>query len=414
MPSVYHHRLWLTSWKGTTDRETVLLYGLRVSRELASKLVLFFLPLFLFRLGESLPLFSAHLNTFQQGMICIALYYLLNRLLSLVLLIPTGQAIKHIGPQRSFVIAQVGYVAYFLTLYWVEQYPALIFLASLLEVTQMFFWNSYYTVLTEQAGKKNMGSNMGLVSFLLNLTAMITPIMGGLIITFFGYKILFLLGLLIMLVGTGFAIVMKSTHIVDQVSWQEFFSWLREPGFQKLAISYGGRYVNDAVLTVWPLYVFFILGSVDRVGFLYGASLFFAMIIVFFTGSFIDTHRRSKKPFFVSGGLLSILWLLRTQTLQFWGIAIIDMVDRLTSNFHWLFFDTFFMRRGKGSQALSFFVYREVITSFVATGFWTLFVVLFLTVANSWQGLFGLAAIGVMLSLLVKDHKEAIDEQTKT
>ncbi len=412
--SVYHQRLHFTGWSVSHDRETFLLYGLRVTRELASKLVLFFMPLFLFKVGESLPLLSPLLNSFQQGMLVIAAYHLINRVASIFCLIPIGKMIKRIGPQRSFVISQVSYVLYFSILYYCEQWPWLLILVALLEVVQVFFWNSYYVVMTEQITKKSMGSNMGAVSFLLNLAAMASPVIGGVVITYFGYPILFLLGLCTMLAGTIFAVLMAPTHITDQVSWKEFFTWLREPGYRKLAVSYAGRYMNDSVLVMWPLYVFFLLGTVDRVGFLYGLSLFCAMLIVFATGSFIDTHRRARKPFFFSGGLLTILWVLRTQTVHFWSIAFIDIIDRLTSNFHWLFFDTFFMRRGKGSQALSFFVYRELINSLVAVMFWLLFAMLFLLTTNSWQMLFGLAAVGVMLSLLVKDHKDPLNEQTKT
>ncbi len=410
MPSVYHHRLNFVNWQPHQDRETWLLNGLRMSRELSSKMVLLFLPLFLFKFGESLPSFSPLINSFQQGMLVIAFYYLFNRALSLIFLIPIGSIITKIGPQRSFLVSQAGYVVYFMCLYSVEKMPLLLVLAAIFETIQVFFWNSYHTLNSQKSLKSHMGSHMGSISFIVNLSSMVAPIIGGAVVVTFGYQMLFLFGLITVLFGMVCSALMKPTKINDVVSWKEFFSWMQEPGYRKLAVSYAGRYINDATLVVWPLYVFFILGTVDRVGFLYGLSLFLAMIITYFTGSFLDRHR-TRKPFMVSGGLLSLLWLARTMIFNFWSIAILDMIERLTSNFHWLFFDTLFMRRSKGSQALSFFVYREVIISVVAILFWLLFAGLFLISNKSWQLLFALGGIGTMLSLLVRDHKDHIYEE---
>jgi MFS family permease len=406
MPAVYHHRLFLLHWPSDRNSQTMLLYGMRVMRELASKLVLFFLPLFLFRIGESTPILISGLNSFQQGMLTIAAYYLISKSLSLFVLIPIGELIRKIGPERSFLISQTGYILYFMVLYKAELFPWLILVAAALETVQIFFWNSYYTLMSVQVTKNKMGSNMGAVQFLINVVAMISPIIGGLVVVWFGYPMLFLMGLVCMLVGMVIAALLKSTKITDTVSWQEFFSWMREAGYRKLAASYAGRYINDAVLVVWPLYVFFLLGTVDRVGYLYGLSLFVSMIVIYFAGSFFDKHR-TKKPFFLSGGLLSVVWVLKTQIIGFWSIAVVDIFERLTANFHWLFFDTTFMRRGKGSQALSFFVYREVIISVVAIFFWLAFAAMFVWFVESWKGLFLLAGFGVMLSLLVKDHKDS-------
>lgn len=409
MPAVYHHRLFLPQWPANKSNQTRLLYGMRVMRELASKLVLFFLPLFLFRIGESTPPILVGINGFQQGMATIAAYYLISRLLSLITLIPIGGIIKKIGPERSFLISQAGYIVYFMLLYKAEVYPWLVFVAAALETVQIFFWNSYYTLMSVQVTKNKMGSNVGVVQFLINIVAMISPIIGGMVVVWFGYPVLFLIGLVCMLVGMVIAALLKPTKVVDTVSWQEFFTWMREAGYQKLAISYAGRYVNDSVLVVWPLYVFFLLGTVDRVGFLYGLSLFASMLVTYFAGSFLDKYK-TKKPFFLSGGMLSLVWVLKTQIVSFWSIAVIDVFERLTANFHWLFFDTMFMRRGKGSQALSFFVYREVIISAVAIAFWLSFAAMFIWFVDSWKGLFLLAGFGVMLSLLVKDHKDPSNE----
>jgi hypothetical protein len=125
-------------------------------------------------------------------------------------------------------------------------------------------------------------------------------------------------------------------------------------------------------------------------------------VLSFAVGFYID-HTKSKRPFFASGAVLSLLWMARMHIWSFWHIAVINIIDKLTGDFHWLFYDTAFMRRGKGSQAFSFFVYREVIISISALIFWSLVVGLFTTVASGWTGLFVLASVGVLLTVLIKE-----------
>jgi len=108
--------------------------------------------------------------------------------------------------------------------------------------------------------------------------------------------------------------------------------------------------------------------------------------------------------------VLTILWLARTQVLSIVSIALIDVVDRLTSNFHWLFYDMVLIRRSKGSNALSYFVYREMILNATAMLFWTVFMGFFVF-DYGWNSLFLFAAVGVGLSLLVKDKEKIYVEK---
>jgi hypothetical protein len=123
-------------------------------------------------------------------------------------------------------------------------------------------------------------------------------------------------------------------------------------------------------------------------------------------GSFLDKNK-GKKPFFISGSLLSIIWLLRGFLVNIWTITIVNTLDKLTSSFHWLFFDRAWLLRGKGRQALSYFIYREMLQSLAGLLLWILVALLFFTFGAAWKSLFAIAGIGVLLTLLVREHKEA-------
>ena len=381
---------------------------MRVARDLVNKLALFFLPIFLFEFGRTSGLYAfTGVSEFKQGIISLGAYYFLYGLVALVTMVPLAQNIKKIGHQRTLVLSYCLRLASLALLYRVTTYPPLIFVALVFDGVQSnLFWPSYYTILSKSAVKNRMGQDLGVLQFLLQLVGVVSPAVSGIVAMIAGFESIFLVAIIGTLLGLLCTLFMDIKQERDSISFSEFRSWLTEPQYRKLTFSMVGRYINDAALFVWPLYVFIFLGALDKVGYLYTISLFIAMMFTFFATVYID-HSKTRKPFFLSGGLLSLLWLARTQVFSIFSIALVDVVDRLTANFHWLFYDMILVRRGKGKNALSYFVYREMIISATAMLFWLLFVLFFL-VNLGWNSLFLFAAVGVMLSLLMKD-KDRLD-----
>lgn len=388
-----------------------MLYGIRVLRELVNNLVFFFLPLFLFQLGPKVELFSRFdLSDFQKGMIMVGVHFILYRIAFLVGVIPIGRLIKRvIGFKNAFVISRLLAVGVFLLLqngthlYW------LVWVAAFLDgIEGSFFWPTFYSVFGGNAKKRRMGENLGLLQFFLQFVAMAAPALGGLIAVFMGYDKLFLFGVVLSMFGVVFAVSMHPEKIYGEPKYSELFSWLRERRFRRLSVTYIGRYLEQSVLALWPLYVYLLIQGVDKVGFLYSISLFVAMLMSFFIGFYID-HHKSKRPFMVSGGLLSILWFVRMQVVDLWGIAFVDVFNRLVGSFHWLVYDSILVKRGSGSRVYPFFVYREFIISVFGIITWLAFILLFVFL-GSWKVLFLIAAIGTLTSLMIS---EKVKEETK-
>lgn len=390
-----------------------LLYLVRVVRDILNKITLFFLPIFLFTFGKDLPLLEKYgLNDLQSGMILIAVYFSLQRITIFFTAIPLGKIMIKWKFETSLLVAYLLRVVAFSCLYFSLQYPVLIIAAAIFEGIQSnFFWNSFFTLLTKNINEKSMGKELGLINFIFQTLTVLTPAVSGYLAYKFGMEVLFLLGIVLSLLSGILVAAINIKLPKDEVSWKEFSEWLKNPSFLRATGSFVGRYINDTVLFLWPLYIFLVLGSIDRVGFLYTFSLFLALVVAFFIGGYIDKVSHDKKPFFFSGGALSLVWLARTQALSLWGMALADTVEKLFSNFHWLFYDVLFIRRGKGSQAFSYFVYREMVISAVAMVFWAI-VCIFFMVADSWTGLFIFAGIGVLLSLLITEAFHEKDEPT--
>ena len=391
-----------------TSKNMNLLYGVRVSRDLIYRLAIFFLPIFLYQQGSTDPFWNfIPGGDLQRGVLLLVFFYLIHRLTVLATGIGIGKLITKIGYQKA-MLTGFGLFSIFLSLLYIRPNPGWLLLlgAFINGLETNFFWNTYFTLISKLTLQRHIEEDLGILHFFRQLAQAIAPALGGILVVSFGFPALFMVGLVGALVSVLFVLQMELKSERDRVSWAEFVKWTQEKTFLRLAVSQAGRYLNDAVLVFWPLYVFLILGSIDRVGFLYTLSLFLAMLVSFGVGFYID-HQKSKRPFYISGGVLSLLWLLRSQVISFWQIALIDTVDRLTANFYFIFHDSILFKRSKGGQALSYFVYRELMVSMAAILFWLIVGALFLVFADPWTALFLLAAVGVLLGLLIKEHHKS-------
>lgn len=389
-----------------SDSHLRMLYLVRILRDLLNKITFFFLPIFLFLIGKDTDFLQAlHLTSLQEGLITIAIFYGVCRLTILLTAIPLATFSRKIGFDMAVTLSYVARLCAFTALYFANHYPQLIIAAAILEAFQSnLFWNNFFAVLSERLHRKWAGSELGMQQFIVQILSVLSPALSGFLALNYGFEVLFLLGGVISVLSAVLVFSMNVSIPKDEVSWKEFGQWLRNPMYLKLTGSFIGKYINDAALILWPLYVFLILGSIDRVGFLYTFSLFLTMVLTFFIGNYLNTIK-TKRPFYFSGGALSLVWVARTQLISVWGIALADTSERLLGNFHWLFYNWMTMLGGKGKEAFSYFVYTEMVTSVGALFFWLIFACFFM-VSSSWNGIFLFAGIGVLLSLLVNNAHE--------
>lgn len=381
------------------------LYLNRVLRDLSNKLVYFFLPIYLYQLGQQHLGEIFKLDSVRAGFFMIIVYFLIVRPVNAVLVIPLGKLVNKIGYSQALAQSYFFKAVSFVFLYLSVDQPWFIVVAGFFDGMQgAMFWPNYQAVLSKQSEPNSMGKDLGLLHFVLQFVGAISPALAGLLVFNFGFDVLFLVGILVSLLGLICSLMMNLPKERDQISFREFKLWARERKYLKFGLAVGSRYITDVALFLWPLYLFILLKTVDKVGYLYTASLFISMIITAVLAFKIDKIQ-SRKLFKFSGGILSIIWLIRLNLVSIWGIALVDAFDRIISNFHWLFFDVTFYKRGVGSQAHSYFVYSELIQHTVMSLAWIFAASLFFS-GSIWNVLFIVAAISTALTTLLQSKHE--------
>ncbi len=389
-----------------------LLGAQRIFRDLANKYAGFFMPIFLFELGRQTDLLAfLPLPAHQRGFLAIAFYFIIYGLMGAVMGIPLGRLMAKTGYRRTLVLAHLMRMLFFSSLYILGHEPSwmLFIVVALLDgFNSTIFWSGFWTLMSKESRRNRMGRNLGIVQLILQIVAVTSPAIAGAIASLAGITVLFLFGIIFTLMSLIAVLMMEREEVKYQVSLKEFRRWLSEKRYERLALALSGKFINDATVFIWPLYVFLLLGSIDKVGYLFTVSLFLAMLVVYFAGMHFD-RSKSRWPFITSGGTISLVWLAKTQTLSVWGIAVADAIDRLATNIHDLYFQIAVLRRGKGSKAVAYFIYREVLANMARVIYWSLFAIFFL-LYGEWKALFVVAALGALLSLLLRESKEVETE----
>lgn len=393
-------------------KELKVLFLMSLLRDFANKFVLFFLPIYLFELGRTSELFNfLNISDLQKGIWAFAGYFIIFGTTGLLTGIWSANFLQKTSYGNALATSLLILGGQYLLLFSLNFYPLwwLWAVAAAVDGFQSaMYWQSLQSLLSKYAKRAKMGKHLGSLQLLTQLVTVIGPAVSGTIALYAGIHTLFLIGLATSVMAAVSAAAINRTELHDKVSFREFSNWLKEKRFRILALSNAGKSINDDVSFVWPLYIFLLLGSIDSVGYLYTLSLFLALLATMFTGAYVDKNR-SKKPFYASGGVLFLVWMAKTRIINPIGIAVADAIDRLAANIHTLFFDTFYMRRGKGSNALSFFTYRKMVTNATQLSFWSIFGLIFM-IFSSWITIFVLAGIGVLVSLLVKENIEETDQ----
>lgn len=363
----------------------------------------FFMPLFLFRWGsEYLPGLGLTLSSFQQGMITVGGFLLLQHILIFGWSPVASGLIRRIGYRNGMIVGQACNIAFLAVLQVVEAHPLLLLVALMIEAVKVpLFWTSYHSLFAQSALHANMGKSVGTIEFFTRLIHVALPAVAGLVIATFGFSSLFLIGLCIQLVSMMVLTLVREPdepRLLTSIRW----SLRKRPQVTiNLQLAQGGKYFVDALQYVWPLFVVLLVGSVEQVGYLYSIVFFLSLILIYFAGWSID-HQRSRRPLLFSGGVLSMLWLGRAAVVSPWAVLGIDAVDKLMASIFVPYYDAMVYKSAKGKYVLDFFTQRESIISLAAIVFWTIFVGYFM-LFGAWQPLMVLGSVGMILATRVKE-----------
>lgn len=392
--SVFHHN------HRMFPKELKTLFVARLLRSIGLHFDTFFMPLFLYQLGVKFQPFE--ITPFQNGMILLGMYFIFERISIFFLTLPVSKIIVKLGMRNSMIASQLLYCVVLGLYLLVQQNPIYLLLVVVIEGVRLpLFWCSYYSLFSSNAYYKRMGESVGTVEFFSRLLQAAIPAISGIIIVQWGFSYLFHISLFFQGLSILALFFVREQVNVSVPTLIELKSWLKEPQFRLFTVSQIGQYAASAMQGLWPLFVLLLIGTADKVGFLYFIVFFVSLLLSYFAGWYVD-HYRSRRPFSISGSILSVLWLLRFYVSNIWTIMAVDIFGNLADSIYSPFYQSILLRRSKGEDSFSYFVYREMINGFTGVIFWGVFIVYFIF-TDSWRNFVLIGFIAALMSMQMRD-----------
>lgn len=285
------------------------IYALMSIRSFVVALVNLFIPIYLYQLTYSI----------RQIIVFELVLFIGEALLEY----PVLRLIARFGPKHSIAFSLPFLVFYFWSLWTINQYHWPLWLIALVgSVATAFFWQAYHYDFAKSKPEKKTNDKIALLYMLVAILSALAPLIGGLIADQLGISVLFgvVTGLVLLSIFPLF--VQKEPHIKHRVDLKKAFN--KNIFLQQVAYGGSGIEMNSSMI-LWPLFLFFIVGSYLMVGLVTSAALTVAVFATFLIGQIAE--RRNKTYFIGVGGTLTAsISFLRVFVYSFNSALLVNVV----------------------------------------------------------------------------------------
>lgn len=281
----------------------------------AFSLIIIFEPVFFYQIGLSL--------------VGISLYYALHYTLY-VLIMPVGvKFAARFGVEHSLALSMPFFILYFLALAALPTRPSFFWVAMvLLTIHKIFYWPAYHANFARFSDGKNRGTEQSWMRFITYGTGILGPLLGGVIAARFGFPILFVLAAATVVVATIPLLKTREKFKPAKVSYASVWHIIRSPQHRRMVFAMLGWAEDLILLVFWPIWLFILLGSTEKIGLLAAISIAAMTVWGFIVGDLIDKYgarwalRRLGVP------LLLVANILRFVATTPWRVVGADVLLR--------------------------------------------------------------------------------------
>ncbi len=279
------------------------LYSHTIIKGLASGLLGFFIPLFLFEVFGKVEY--------------VILYYLVVHLATMFLY-PLATRILLRFDLKKLMIAAIPFSVFYLlilnqlrgdyiSIYWVG--------LAILTITlfRVLYWTPYHTAFALFTEKHYRGRELSMLYAIILLIGIALPVIAAFIIVKLGFSWLFGLAVLLNLISVIplFKIPSKRETFSYKYwqTWKELFS---KKNRSLLLAYFGDGFQGTAGYVVWPIFIFLLLkGEYLSVGIISTLIILVTVVLQLVMGDLTD-HKNKRKILKTGSWLFSISWLIKT------------------------------------------------------------------------------------------------------
>ncbi len=282
--------------------------------DFATAAVSLFEPIFLYVIGYSLAQ--------------IMLFYLITYG-AYILLLPFGAKIAgKAGYEHAIFYSQFFFIAYYLCLFAIPNVPAFFFAAPIIfAIQKALYWPAFHADVTvfSQAGQR--GRELGSIITISRVAYILGPVAAGFLLERANFSVLFIVASCLFLVSTIPLFRMHEVRETTSFSYPKVFRTMREKTHRRNFFAFLGFGEELIVLTLWPIFIYTIVGDFLELGSLVALATVTTALFVLLWGKMAD--RQSKQRALSVGVLFAaIAWILRIFARSVPHVFGIDTLSR--------------------------------------------------------------------------------------
>ena len=278
-----------------------------------------------------------------------------------------GKLMSKFGLKHVMLFSHFFFLGYYLCLFFLYQSFLLIPLAIILRAIGMtLFWPAFHTDFARFSEKDYRGMAVGKLNIACAAPTIISPIIGGWILTVSGYSGLFISVSVILLASAIPLFLSREVHQIYTDSYQKAWGRIFKKENRKTNLAFVTSSLEGAInFYLWPLFMFILAIGYAQMGgittFALGASLIFTLYMGKISNRIID------RVWFLNIGsfLTSMAWIIKYFVITPFDAFLAQIIYRICRTSAGIPFQTFLYQKIslKGAEADEFIVYREIITS---------------------------------------------------
>lgn len=267
---------------------------------------------------------------------------------------------SRIGFKHSILLSIPFQITFLLLLLLLENFKIPLALVAFTgALASSFYWISHHADLVSFTMKKRRGREVGITFFIIRVATLAGPFLGGLILTYFNFITLFIIGSFLLLVSTVPLFMSKEFYTPKKFSFKHIFDLKRQKVKDAIAFIAQGAGMG-AGKVIWPLFIFSILGAYFSLGLIGTTAAFISSNASLIVGNIADKVGR-RNTLRVGSFAASLLWFVRILVKNVLHVYIITLFTFLIdiSNVP---MDTLSYTKARYSgRPIEYLVFREIL-----------------------------------------------------
>jgi len=287
---------------------------------LAVAMVAIFEPIYLYKLGFSLNRI---------------LYFYIAVYAIFFALIPLGAKFsRRFGYEKGILVGSPFLALYYISLFlipWADMFIVIAVLSFALQKT--FYWPGFHGDFARFGHNKERGREMSNLLTINSFVYILGPFIGGLFISLWGFKILFIAATILILASNLPLLSTPEKFKPVPFSYKRAYVRLFRKENRRNFLGFLGFGEEFLAMVIWPVFIFTILKNFLSIGSLVALATLTTTLISLFVGKLVDGGYKHRRAVLKIGSVFSsAAWFMRLLVSGTLGVFLTDSLARTSKN----------------------------------------------------------------------------------